>query len=72
MKIRVKVKPNSSQQRIEELADGSLMVDLKSSPIKGKANKELIKILAKKYGVNQGQIIIKSGATSKQKLIEID
>lgn len=72
MKIQVKVKPNSSQQKIEELADGSLIVFLKSSPIKGKANQELIKILAKKYQVSQAQINIKAGLVSQNKLIEIN
>ncbi len=47
MEKRVKVKPNSQQQKIEELADGSLNVHLKSPPVDGKANEELIKLLAK-------------------------
>ena len=47
MKIQVKVKPNSKQQKIEELEDGSLIIRLKSLPIKGQANQELIKLLAK-------------------------
>ena len=51
MQKRVKVKPNSQQQKIEELADGSLTVHLKSPPVDGKANEELIKLLAKKFDV---------------------
>ena len=38
MQKRVKVKPNSKQQKIEESADGSLTVHLKSPPVDGKAN----------------------------------
>ncbi|MDB9476686.1 DUF167 domain-containing protein [Dolichospermum circinale] len=68
----VKVKPNSQQQKIEELADGSLNVHLKSPPIDGKANEELIKLLAKKFDVPKSSITIKSGVTSRKKLIEID
>lgn len=71
MKIQVKVKPNSQKQKIEEVEDGSLIIALKSPPIAGKANQELIKILAKKYQVSQSQIIIKSGLSSRQKLVEI-
>lgn len=56
IKLHLKVKPNSSQQKIEELADGSLIVFLKSSPVNNKANQELIKILAKKYQVSQAQV----------------
>ncbi|OBQ35442.1 MAG: hypothetical protein AN487_15600 [Anabaena sp. CRKS33] len=68
----VKVKPNSQQQKIEELADGSLIVHLKSPPIDGKANEELIKLLAKKFDVPKSSITIKSGVTSRKKLIIID
>ena len=68
----VKVKPNSQQQKIEELADGSLNVHLKSPPVEGKANEELIKLLAKKFDVPKSAITIKSGVTSRNKLIIID
>ena len=68
----VKVKPNSQQQKIEELADGSLIVHLKSPPVDGKANEELIKLLAKKFDVPKSSITIKSGVTSRNKLITID
>ncbi len=53
MKIQVKVKPNSKQQKIEEDPDGVLVIRLKSHPVDGKANKELISILAKKYQVSK-------------------
>jgi uncharacterized protein len=72
MKIKVKVKPNSKQQKIEESADGSLIVSLKSPPVDGKANQELIEVLAKKYSVAKSQVFIKSGLSAKNKLIEID
>ena len=71
MRIQVKVKPNSKQQKIEESADGSFLVRLKSPPIDGKANKELLELLAKKFHISRSQITIKSGLSSKNKLIEI-
>ncbi len=69
---RVKVKPNSKSQNIKEEADGSLIVQLKSSPVDGKANNELIKLLAKQFDVPKSNIRIKSGLSSRQKLIEVD
>ncbi len=71
MKIQVKVKPNSKQQKIEKTRDGSLVVWLKSPPVNGKANQELIKLLADEFKVSKSQICIKSGLSSKNKLIEI-
>lgn len=72
MQKKVKVKPNSKVQKIEEQADGSLSVHLKSPPVDGKANEELIKLLGEKFDVPKSHIIIKSGLSSRQKLVEID
>jgi len=71
MKKTVKVKPNSKKQLIEEMTDGTLKVNLKSPPVEGKANKELIELLAEKFNVTKSQVQIKSGLSSKTKLIEI-
>lgn len=72
MKKQVKVKPNSKRQSIEEQPDGSLTVHLKSPPVDGKANQELIALLAEKFNVSKSNINIKSGLSSKNKLIEIN
>lgn len=67
MKIHVKVKPNSVKQEIEKKEDYYL-VKLKSSPVNGKANIELIKILSKYF---QKEVRIKSGFTSRKKIAEV-
>ncbi|MEG3895043.1 MULTISPECIES: DUF167 domain-containing protein [unclassified Microcoleus] len=67
----VKVKPHSKQQSIEEQPDGSLTVHLKSPPVDGKANQELIVLLAKKFKVPKSAIGIKSGFSSRNKLVEV-
>lgn len=72
MQKKVKVKPNAKQQKIAEQSDGSLNVHLKSLPVDGKANEELIKLLAEKFHVPKSAIKIKSGVASRQKLVEID
>ena len=61
MKKSVKVKPNSKKQTIIEEEDGSLTVHLKSPPVDGKANKELIELLAKKFNVPKSSITIQMG-----------
>ncbi len=72
MQKKVKVKPNSKKQSIEEEPDGSFTVHLKSQPVDGKANEELIKLLAKRFDVPKSEIRIKSGLSSRYKLIEIN
>lgn len=69
-KIFVEVKTNSGEQKVE-LVGPQIKVSLKSSPVDGKANIELIRLLAKHFHVPQNRITIKKGTTSKKKLIEI-
>ncbi|NCO74461.1 MAG: DUF167 domain-containing protein [Cyanobacteria bacterium] len=72
MKISVKVKPKSKQQKIEQNPEGVWIIHLKSPPIDGKANQELIKVIADKFKVKKSQVIIKSGLSSHNKIIEIE
>lgn len=72
MQKSIKVKPNSQQQKTIEEADGSLTISLKSPPVEGKANEELIKLLAKRFNVPKSKITIKLGLSSRQKLVVID
>lgn len=72
MKKLIKVKPNSKKQAILEEEDGSLTVHLKSPPVDGKANKELIELLAKKFGVSKSHITIQFGTSGRNKLVNIE
>ena len=48
MKISIKLHPNSSQEKINEIEKNkSYEVWIKEKPIDGKANEELIKVLKK-------------------------
>ncbi|MBD2326665.1 DUF167 family protein [Alkalinema sp. FACHB-956] len=71
MILQIKVKPNAKQQKLEQQADGSWLAHLKSPPVDGKANAELIKLLAQRFAVPKSQVTIKSGGAAKLKLIEI-
>ncbi|MCD6477407.1 MAG: YggU family protein [Candidatus Aenigmarchaeota archaeon] len=71
MLIKVKIKPGSERFRISIETDESgyyLRIWLKSHPEKGKANKELLKELKKLFG----RVELVSGATSREKYINID
>ena len=69
--IQVKVKPNATEQTIQEISENNFIVSLKSAPKDGKANQELIKFLAKRFNVPKSHISIKSGLSSRHKLIRI-
>ncbi|MBI5860552.1 MAG: DUF167 domain-containing protein [Nitrosarchaeum sp.] len=53
------------------IKENQITIGIKSKPIKGEANKEIIKKLAKYFGVSTSGIQIKSGHKSKQKIIQI-
>jgi len=72
MYLRIKVQPKSKDSGVyDTMYDGTLKVRVKAAPEKGKANKELIKILAEKYKVRKSEIQIVSGATDQIKLVKI-
>jgi len=69
--LRVRVKPNARQQRIEK-GDDEWIIALPVAPEGGKANQALIKVLAQELGLAKCRIHIKSGHTSRHKLIAIE
>ncbi len=69
--LRLKIKANASQNKLKEIKDGRLYIEIKSIPDKGKANKELIKFLSKTFKAAKSNIIIDSGTTSKFKTVNI-
>ena len=69
-KIRIIVKPGSSQEKIIENPDGSLTVYLRAKPHDGEANTVLIKLLAKHFDVPKTSIKVIRGARSRHKIIE--
>lgn len=77
MKIAVKVIANAKKNEILELGYNDNNIKLFKIRInkiahQGKANQELIKILAKYFCVKKNDIMITSGLTSCNKIIEIN
>lgn len=46
-------------------------VGVKSKPVDGQANKEVIKKLAKHFGTSSGNVVIRKGHKSRDKIVEI-
>ncbi len=71
MKISIKVKTNAKETKVEKLEGSNYIVKVKTAPIEGKANEAVIKALSAFFDVPKSNIAIKSGLTSKQKIVEI-
>ena len=65
-----KVQVEFSKEFIK-IKENQINIGIKSKPIKGEANKEIIKKLAKHFGVSTTLVQIKSGHKSREKIIEI-
>ena len=69
--IQVKVKPNARTSQLSEQADGTWLAKIKAPPVDGKANSELIDLVAEHFNVSKGSVLIKSGAGARLKLVQI-
>ena len=70
--LQIKVKPNARTSSLEQAADGSWLAQLKSPPVDGKANEELIALVARHFACRRASVSIKSGASGRMKLVKID
>jgi len=68
MKLKIKVRVSSGKQEVEKISDEEYSVFLKSAPENNEANLELLKVLKKYFGK---EIKIKSGFTSRRKVVEV-
>jgi len=71
LRLRVRVDPRSSRPGIGRVQDNRLRVRLTSPPVEGKANGELIGMLAKILGLRKNQIEILAGENSRQKTLRL-
>ena len=69
--FNVRVVPRASKSEIVGALGGALKVRIASPPVDGAANAELIKVLAKTFGIAKSEVEILSGQTSKTKQIKI-
>lgn len=69
--LQVKVKPRARTSSLELQADGTWLAQLKSPPVDGKANEELIALVARHFGCRKAQVTLKSGASGRLKVLQV-
>ena len=70
--LQVKVKPNARTRSLVQAPDGTWLAKLESPPVDGKANRELIALVAKHFGCAKSEVSIKSGASGRLKLVCVE
>lgn len=69
--IEIKVKPGSRESTLTEQEDGSFLARLKSPPVDGRANEELIRLVAGHFGLSRAEVNIKTGLSARLKRVQI-
>jgi len=70
IRLQVRVTPKSSKNEVS--VDGDVVrVNVSAAPEDGKANKAVVKLLSKHYGVPQSAVRIIRGESGRDKLIQI-
>ena len=77
VQVRVRVAPKSSRDAVQgtcrEIGGGlALKVSLKAAPEGGKANAELIRLLARQWRLPKSRIAIAAGPRDRRKTLRID
>ncbi len=70
--IEVKVKPNAGASALRRDETGAWSAQLRAAPVDGKANAELIKLVAKHFGCPRSAVSIKSGSSGRTKLVKVE
>lgn len=70
--LKIKVKPGSRQEFLEQQADGTWLARIKAQPVDGKTNAALIALVAAHFGKRKAQVSIRSGASGRLKLVQVE
>lgn len=65
------VQPKASRDALVGLYGERLKIQISAPPVDGKANKHLLKYIAKEFGVAKTRVSLIRGESSRQKTLEI-
>ena len=69
--LQIKVKPRSKASSLEQAKDGTWVARLKAPPVDGKANEELVALVAEHFHCRTTAVLIKAGASGRMKLVQV-
>lgn len=70
--LQVRVKPRARASSLEQTPGGTWIARLKAPPLDGKANEELIGLVAERFHCRKGAVQIRSGASGRIKLVRVE
>ena len=70
--LRVKVKPNARTSSLEQLPDGTWLARLNAPPVDGRANEELVALIAERFHCARKSVELRSGAAGRTKVLTVE
>jgi uncharacterized protein (TIGR00251 family) len=67
----IRVIPRSSQEKVEQMSDGSIKVWVRAAPTDGQANEAVCGLLAKFLSIPKGSIEIVRGHSGRSKRLRV-
>ena len=71
MLLQVKVKPRSRTSELVRQSDGTWLARLKAPPVDGRANQELVGLVAAHFKCPKAAVSIKSGSSGRLKIVKV-
>lgn len=71
MKIFIEVKSGVKKDEVKKIDNTHYIISVKEHPVKGQANRGVIRVFADYLEISKSEIKITSGLTSSQKTLEI-
>ena len=69
--LRVKAKPGARQDSVGGVRAAELLVSVRVPAEKGRANAEIVRLLAKSLGIARDEVVLKLGGSSSHKVFEL-
>ena len=72
VQFSIRVQPRARRDELAGWREGDLVVKVTAPPVKGAANKAVIKLLAKELGLRPANLTLVRGERSRRKVIAIE
>jgi len=70
--LNIKVFPNAGKNEICDVQGDFLRIRIASAPVKGKANRECLKLLAAFFKIKKSQVVFRKGESSRLKQVLLE
>ena len=69
--LTLHIQPGAKKTECAGLHGDALKIRLAAPPVDGKANEALVKFVAERLGLARSAVLLKSGQTSRRKVLEV-